>query len=405
MNQRVLITLGAAGGIIYMMPYIRYIAYDWMREAFALNNKELGILSTVYSLVNALLYIPGGLIADRFSPKKCIVLSLAATSCINFILAFMLYERMIIPFALVICIWFCYSITTAFVFWPALVLVIRGGNEQNQGLRFGIYYMANGLASAVLAISGLRIAHCLEDANHAFFSLVLTIAAALAALTVLAALVLPAPERRSPQLMRVSYSGSACAGWLLRNKGLWSLAFIMFAAYALYVSISYFTPWLVQTAHITCEQSAYIALVRSYACYAITPLSGLAADRLFRSRCNYFAILFALAAVLLAVLMLVQTQATPALLIAFSLLIGLIVVMLHGVVFSLAGEVGIPDELMGTAAGMVSIAAFTPDFFLEALYGQWLDTTAPSAAYRRIFILLVAIALSGAAASFFARKK
>ena len=397
MKYRALAILGASGAVIYMTPYIRYIAYDWMRAALSLSNTQIGLLSAVYSVLNALLYIPGGLIADRVSPKKCVALSLAATSALTFILAALLRSGIPLPFPLALALWACYSLTTAFVFWTALIVLIRhGSRESEQGFRFGIYYMANGLASAACALLGLFLARRTENARDAFFSLIITTACAQALFAALTALLVHDPPRRAHSSHRL-LSKTKRVRLLLRHKGLWLFALIMFAAYALYVSASYFTPWLVKAARISSTSSASIAIVRSYACYALAPLGGLIADRLFRSRIRYFTLLFALLAALFAGLLFLPPYLNSAALIAYTLAVGAAVVMLHGILFSLAGEVGIPSELMGTAAGIISIVAFAPDFFLETLYGRWLDTV-PEAAYPRIFTLLVCIALAGTAA-------
>jgi hypothetical protein len=39
-----ILALGIAGGSIYLMPYIRYVFYDWQIEAMGITNAQLGLL-------------------------------------------------------------------------------------------------------------------------------------------------------------------------------------------------------------------------------------------------------------------------------------------------------------------------------------------------------------------------
>ena len=69
-------TLGLAGGSIYFLPYIKYIFYDAQIASMGITNTQSGLLLTMYTIGNMILYIPGGIIADKVSPKKALVVSL-----------------------------------------------------------------------------------------------------------------------------------------------------------------------------------------------------------------------------------------------------------------------------------------------------------------------------------------
>ena len=80
--------LSMIGGSFSLLPYVKYIFYDALANFLNASNKEIGFLLTVYSVVCILGYIPGGLIADKFSIKKIIVISAFSTGLLNIILAF-----------------------------------------------------------------------------------------------------------------------------------------------------------------------------------------------------------------------------------------------------------------------------------------------------------------------------
>ena len=83
-----ILALGVAGGSIYLIPYVRYVFYDWQMGAMGISNAQLGLLTTAYTIGNMILYIPGGIIADKYNTKKCIIASLIMTTILTLIFAF-----------------------------------------------------------------------------------------------------------------------------------------------------------------------------------------------------------------------------------------------------------------------------------------------------------------------------
>ena len=93
MNSKVrkyltIIALGLAGGSIYFLPYIKFVFYDAQLSSMGITNVQSGLLMTMYTVVNMILYIPGGILADKLSAKKSIVFSLVATSLLAYVYAF-----------------------------------------------------------------------------------------------------------------------------------------------------------------------------------------------------------------------------------------------------------------------------------------------------------------------------
>ena len=124
-----IIALGLAGGSIYFLPYIKYVFYDAQISTMGITNTQSGLMLTMYTIGNMILYIPGGIIADKVSPKKALVISLLSTTALAYIYAFSM------NFAVAMVIWLGLSFSTAFVFWSSLMKAIRIiGTEEEQGL-------------------------------------------------------------------------------------------------------------------------------------------------------------------------------------------------------------------------------------------------------------------------------
>ena len=157
MNSKVrkyltVITLGLAGGSIYFLPYVKYIFYDAQLAAMHMSNTQSGLLLTMYTVGNMILYIPGGIIADKVSPKKALIISLLSTSALAFLYAFTM------DFKIAMFIWMGLSFSTAFVFWSALMKAVRIiGTEEEQGFMYGLYYACNGITAALTNTLALNI--------------------------------------------------------------------------------------------------------------------------------------------------------------------------------------------------------------------------------------------------------
>ena len=72
-----LFALGLAGGVMYVYPYIRYVFHNPLNEALGINDTQAGLLLTAYGIVSLILYIPGGILADKLRSKKPLLLSMA----------------------------------------------------------------------------------------------------------------------------------------------------------------------------------------------------------------------------------------------------------------------------------------------------------------------------------------
>ena len=123
-----IIALGLAGGSIYFLPFVKYVFYDAQIAAMGISNTQSSLLLTMYSIGNTILYIPGGILADKISSKKALVVSLLSTAVLGLIYAFTM------NFVIAMIVWLGLSFSTAFVFWSALMKAVRlAGTEEEQG--------------------------------------------------------------------------------------------------------------------------------------------------------------------------------------------------------------------------------------------------------------------------------
>ena len=77
-----MVILCITGGTIYGLPYIFEILYIPMQQAMNLSKTQMGGLMALFGGVCMAGYIPGGWLADRFSPRKLITIGMIASGMI-----------------------------------------------------------------------------------------------------------------------------------------------------------------------------------------------------------------------------------------------------------------------------------------------------------------------------------
>ncbi|MFR0875428.1 MAG: MFS transporter [Bilophila wadsworthia] len=126
--------------------------YDVFREATQASNNELGLLMTIFTAVSMALYIPGGVLADRGSPKKLLLLSLIMMCGLNAYFAFHT------SYGAAQLIWALLAIAANTVQWPTLIKAIRDtGSSEEQGRMFGTFYGTTGIFSSIIGFVGAWI--------------------------------------------------------------------------------------------------------------------------------------------------------------------------------------------------------------------------------------------------------
>lgn len=115
-----IILLILAGEAVYILPYVLARVFrPTFLDVFELSNFQLGSLFSVYGTVALISYAYGGVIADKFLPRKLMALSLFLTALGGLIMA-------TFPSYLVLQILFGYwGFTTVFLFWGAMIKATR----------------------------------------------------------------------------------------------------------------------------------------------------------------------------------------------------------------------------------------------------------------------------------------
>lgn len=390
-----IIALGLAGGSIYFIPYVKYVFYDAQIAAMGINNTQSGLLLTMYTIGNMVLYIPGGYLADKVSTKKALIISLVATSVLTWVYVFSL------NFVVSMIIWLGLSFSTAFVFWSALMKAVRiVGTEEEQGFMYGLYYACNGIAAALTSFISLYAYNTAgEDIKSGFVRGV----NASGVVVLIAAICLVFLMKEDAGKVTTESDDDKISlpmvGKVLKSPVVWILSIVILCGYGLKSSVSYFNPYLTEVVGVSAVNSGIFSIINNYLLLLLAPVGGILADKVFKSTCKWLSVSFVILAVLFGGVLLIPSDISPMVASIYTLLPGAVTMMMYGVVFSSVSEAGISRTMTGTVIGISSIIGYLPDSIYSVLFGKWLDNKG-AAGYTNIFIFLVASGILGAVLAF-----
>jgi nitrate/nitrite transporter NarK len=370
---------------------VKYIFYDVQIASMGITNTQSGLLLTMYTIGNMILYIPGGIIADKVSPKKALVISLLSTAVLVYIYAFTM------NFQIAMVIWTALSFSTAFVFWSSLMKAVRIiGTEEEQGFMYGLYYACNGITAALTNTIALNVYKTAGgDVKTGFFRAVLVGGSMAVLAAVLLMFLMDGKKKEEATVSDEPKFQMKDVGKLLKNPFVWIVSFTILCGYGFYTSISYFNPYLTEVMGVSPESSGFISIVRNYLLLLLAPVGGLIADKLFHSTCKWLCTSFLALAALFGAVLILPSDISPIAASLYTLIPGAFAMMMYGVVFSTVSEAGIPRAMTGTVIGIASIIGYMPDSIYSVLFGKWLDTYG-GAGYNYIFGFLAASGVVGA---------
>lgn len=392
-----------AGEMIFSLPFhVARFFRPTLLGAFDLTNAQLGDIFALYGIMAMLVYFPGGMVADRFSPRRLMSFSLFATA-----LGGLYYAQL--PGHEGLAVLFAYwGVTTIFLFWAAMIKVTRmWGGETTQGKAFGVLDGGRGLVAAgagsiavfILSLwmpteqTGMDVNQQREalKAIITFYSMMTLFAA------VLVLLAIPrdqSTEKQTPQNnggLKVFDDVVA----VLKQPVVWFQALIVLAAYCAYKGLDYFGLYVTIALGQNDVESAGLVTLASYLRPVAAITAGIIADKLQVGR--VVSGCFALLGVSYLLFLLLGGGLTSStLLIELNILISfLLVFAVRGIYFALLAESKLSGRLTGTAVGLICVVGFTPDIFFAPVAGRILDAAPGIDGFNRLFLLLGCLSVLG----------
>lgn len=389
----VFIVLSATVAIAYQLPYLRYTFYDQMMGALQLNNTQMGWMALAISLTSTICYPIGGILAEKFSLRTLILITLAAFVGLTVWYAFTT------DYVMVMIIHVLYGFFGIATLWSAYLTGIRNlGDESNQSTLFGSSEATRGIVQTIFGFIFLAVIGVSASAAAGFKNMLLVGAALTAVFFVLGFIFLPKNDKQNQDAHEVVKDESYTFMDVLKNKGVWITIVIIMCAYMIWsLGNGYLTTYTVQVLGISQELASTLGIVRSYIIVFLAGfLGGFILDR-FTYKGKAFLILFVLAIALL--LGVILTSAIVPLCVAITLILAFIANVMKSTYWSVMGQAGVPVKMTALATGVISFIAFIPEFIAPVISGMWIDQAIADGnvaiGFYKIFAMLIGFAIIG----------
>jgi len=228
-----------SGGIIYFLPHLREVYYIPLRKALHLSNTQLGVLMSVFGIVSMVSYLPGGWLADRFSPRKLLTISLLSTGISG------LYFAIFPAYKVCIFIHAFWGVSCTLTFWAALIKATRNwAPPTEQGKAFGILESGRGITEVVSSTALLAIFAKLASGKFALSWVIILFSVLNILIGIITWFSLKDSTREDSEIEDIKEKiGLKEIIKVLKMPVVWLISVVIFAAYSAYWGSYYFTPY------------------------------------------------------------------------------------------------------------------------------------------------------------------
>jgi nitrate/nitrite transporter NarK len=397
-----------AGEAIFLLPFILMRVFKpIIREAFLISDAQIGEAQALYGITAMLSYFFGGFIADKWEPKKLLSLSLFLTAIGGF---WMTMIPSIFTLKILYSFW---GVSTILLFWASLIKATRQwGNENNQGLSFGLLDGGRGLFAASIALFGASILTYFfpeKGIEITFDNKVETLQYIIGTITFIVFLVSLLVWRALPKEPIKFETGKEFqfnfkkAFTLMKQKKVIFHSIIIFCAYCSYKLTGVFGTYAKDVWNYSLEEATYFAVLIQYIRPVAAISIGWVADKFIPSKIIVpsFSILILASAILGFGFFNDQPM-----FLSFTVFIfmALGTYSLRGLYFAIIEETKTPIQMTGTLVGIISVVGFTPDIFMSLFIGYMLGENPTLIEYQNLFTTFTIIPIVGLIAALRFRK-
>ena len=390
-NMLRLILISIAGTMIYGLPYFRSYYYDAYLQTYGLTNSQMGMFGSIFGIMGACSYLFGGVVADMFSARKLMTISMILTGLGG------LLHLCHPSYLMLVGIYFLWGFTSLFAFWPALLKVLRSlANEDEQSKAYGFMDATRGITNAVQLAVTLAIFNALSKKASdlaglngvvIFYSAV-CIVMGIGLYFVLDEKKLQTGSDGAEDESKFSF---AIVKQVLKMPVVWLLSLVVCCSYTMPILFYYFTPYATANLGMTAAAGAMVTMLAQYVRPVACVVGGVAADKIGRANVMYGTMGIMLASTLVLIF---ARSMTNAVFIGICACIYFGMYGAYSLVFSMFDECGIPKYMSGTAIGLICTIGYMPEFFCPLLAGKVLDVHGNSG-YHILFVFLAVMMVIG----------
>ncbi len=380
---------------IYILPYVLARVFrPTFLDVFNLTNLELGGLFSIYGVVAFFSYLYGGVLADRYSPRKLLSISLIFTSLGGLIM-------MTYPSYLIMQLLFAYwGFTTVFIFWAPMLKATRAiGGVKMQGKTFSFLDGGRGVVASSIGLIGVLIFSILitEDVSSLTLSekqevFKYVIGASSLIVFIIGIVVYAYLKIELNDDEKIGNIKSLIE--LSKLKSVWLISFIILCAYMGYKITDVYSLYASEVMLFDEINAARVGALQQY----LRPIVCISVAFFTDKNGNINNILIGFFVMMLGSILFASGLIKVSMNILF--FISLIIVAtgtyaIRGLYFSILKDGKIPYILSGTAIGLISIVGYSPDIFATPLYGYLLDNFPGIRGHQYVYLILFISSIVG----------
>ena len=380
---------------IYILPYVLARVFrPTFLDVFNLTNLELGGLFSIYGIVAFFSYLCGGVLADRYSPRKLLSISLIFTSLGGLIM-------MTYPSYFIMQLLFAYwGFTTVFIFWAPMLKATRAiGGVKMQGKTFSFLDGGRGIVASSIGLIGVLIFSILitKDISsltlsekQEVFKYVIGVSSFIVFVIGIVVYTYLKIELKDDE--KIGNIKSLLE--LAKLKSVWLISFIILCAYMGYKITDVYSLYASEVMLFDEINAARVGALQQY----LRPIVCLSVAFFTDKNGNINNILIGFFVMMLGSILFASGLIKVSMNMLF--FISLIIVAtgtyaIRGLYFSILKDGKIPYILSGTAIGLISIVGYSPDIFATPLYGYLLDNFPGIRGHQYVYLILFISSIVG----------
>ncbi|MBQ4132719.1 MAG: MFS transporter [Desulfovibrionaceae bacterium] len=361
------------GSAIFLLPYMRGIYYDQFIAFLQITPVELGAVLAVYGTCSTIGTFFSGVLADRYSAKWLLVISLVATGAGGFIL---LSRPSYYGFLALYMLWgFSITLTYNSAHYKAIRYC---GRADQQGKMYGMVgggrkIVQAGIAFIAAAVFAAYVGSTAETEEQAFIyvTYIYTAAYFVVALVVI---VFWRGDQPVPPEERWQIRDAIV---VLKHPATWYLGFILYFVYGMGLSFTtVVAPYMRNVLEIDPGTNVILNTIRSYVFPFLGGFAfGLVLDRM-KNKILLCQISVAIAAILVVCMLFVPVHGVFWHAVFFGLLGGFVTCQqgAYLIIFSLLDVANIPKKITGSIIGVAISIGFLPDITMNYLTNYLVGT-------------------------------
>jgi len=380
---------------IYILPYVLARVFrPTFLDVFNLSNLELGGLFSIYGIVAFFSYLYGGVLADRYSPRKLLSISLIFTSLGGLIM-------MTYPSYFIMQLLFAYwGFTTVFIFWAPMLKATRAiGGVKMQGKTFSFLDGGRGIVASSIGLIGVLIFSILITKDVSSLTLSekqevfkYVIGASSLIVFIIGIVVYTYLKIELKDDEKIGNIKSLLK--LVKLKSVWLISFIILCAYMGYKITDVYSLYASEVMLFDEINAARVGALQQY----LRPIVCISVAFFTDKNGNINNILIGFFVMMLGSLLFASGLIRVSMNMLF--FISLIIVAtgtyaIRGLYFSVLKDGKIPYILTGTAIGLISMVGYSPDIFATPLYGYLLDNYPGIKGHQYVYLILFISSIFG----------